>query len=409
MAVFSIFCLEYIYFITIKLKLSRIFLIFFLIFAALSVVVKKNELRIQNSTYKLIKIGLVLICYKLAVDLYHGYGLTECLYESLKHILPLLLLVAFEYYNVTMAEIYKYIILAVIVQFTFGVIQLVDPEFTTVELLKAIPFLGASTEETTEYLIKTSRIVGTFNIGVSYALVLSCFALIFITKNFYENETKDKIKNIILFIGCFLLMLFSGTRASVYATILSILISMIIIDRHLFVVNSKYIIIVSFSIVSLFYYELLYLFPDRLDKVTDSTTISKIGSYIATLDFYFSGVHLFGLFPDEYSQALSNCYIFTYRLFGIPLVPIPYHNLAIRYLVDYGIIGLFIFGYFNYFILKKILNKKRLDIRFLNFSLYIFILLYAMTHNTQIFYTIFFWVILSLGKEKNTHYIKFKI
>ena len=390
--------------------LSFVIILYFLI-------VKFRQVKIIPSTAKLLLWALILIVYKLILDsTLHFNHNTEALTTFLKGSFVVLLLPVFEEMNKE-RNLIKTIIICSIPAIILGVLQINNPNINLDNLLPANKIIYTP-KITDSYLHAESRIVGTYDVAIGFALFLGIICIILWSKFIMTKRSGRILFGIAMFFGIHFLIIFTQTRSAIYGVIPSILLAYVVSGEKLV---KKMVIASMISILLLFVFGYLYCFvldySKRSTLEVDANTYYKItanvyGTYGALSKNPLFGVSKSALRRDspeqfridykrdmelikEGERNLGNLFEFKnkYKLTQT------YHNLYAFYLRHYGLVGFFLFVMMLIAIYKKIKLKKDKTDRYMLLGIFCFTLQYALLHNTKILSLPIFWILLSIGKE----------
>jgi O-antigen ligase len=360
----------------------------------------------KNSTLILLKWISILILYKTLVDiLFHYNEPYSTLFMVLKTILIVLLLPAFECLYQRNFNIEKWIFFIALIPIIFGFFQIFDKTFILADLLniKHIGIYG----ESSSYIKRAERIIGTYNIAIGFALLLG-FLFIIAFSNFIEN--KRKILYFPMMIIFLILMLFTQTRSGIYGLFPSIFISYIIVKKT----SLKRVIFYSVIILTCFLTfsqikEIIGNYSERSAQFVDVNTYVKISSNIWGVYGALKASPLIGVSKKELSKAVDNGKkeigeVIDYKNRYNHTDPV-YHNLFAEYLQHYGLIGFFLLIIVFLKIFKKIKNKENPFVRIKLYAILIYFIQFSMMHNNKLLLTAIIWIMLSVGNEKEEEFI----
>jgi len=413
LTIFSAINLSSLYFVDQKITFVRIFgILLLLIFFIENKIIKRTKLDIPESTIKIFKWAVILICYRLLIDLtFHFENFIDPVNTFLKQMLCVLLFIVYEQISLKSGknQIEKIIIICSAIPVVMGIIQIHDSSFVLSNIIN-IPLVGFNVGEggTFEYLSRTNRIVGTYSIAIGFVLLIGylfCFSA-------FELLKKKRVKPVLLLLVLTILLLNTQTRSGIYGILPSLFISFIFVSKRS--LNLKKIgqyllmiilIFISFTIVQ---NKLNQIFH-RTKIEIDINTATKLSSNIYSCYTVLVKSPLIGIPPSQQRKAVSYGYQKLGRLFSAPYeIVVTHHNLFARYLRYYGIIGLSLL----IILIKKMTEKIRYqgDIytRYKLFAVIIFFFLYSLLHNNELLISPLIWIILAMGAGKNPILIKEK-
>jgi hypothetical protein len=377
------------------------------------------------STKKLLFWLIVLILYKFLLDstLHFNYDF-EPINTFLKEIFVILLLPVFESV-IKRKKFLLFILIFSIPAITFGILQINHPNINLDNLIPHNEFIFTP-RITNSYLNTENRIVGTFDLAIGFALLLGILCIIIWSKLIMSNKMIKIAFGLTIFLAIHFLIIFTQTRSAIYGIIPSILLAYAIIGKN----KIKKIVLVSglsifMLLMSGFFYSFVLNHSARSRFEIDANTYYKITANIYGTVGAISMNPLFGVrksilerdsigeYKKDYNKNMELIKEGKRKLRGIFEIDKnykltqTYHNLYAFYLRHYGIIGFLLLMIVIVKVYQKIKNKIQINDRYMLLGVFIFILQYAILHNTKLITLSIFWILLSLGDENKMEMKKY--
>ena len=382
-----------------KITAFRIILFIVVIFHVPMIL--NRYLNLSSTTKKIIRWALVLTIYKFNVDLFfHANNVIDPFNNFLKEFFVILLLPILELNRkVTSKFILFSLLISSIIPVIFGFIQIEDSSFILPNIIN-FDFIGFSGGDgfTKNYLNVSSRVVGTYNIAIGFALLLGYLIIIALSFFIYYKNIIYLLFSIIFYI----LIIFTQTRSAIYGIIPSLLLS------YILAANMKFMRIVFFSICTLF---ILFSFSfvqsfitqisDRSYIGMDVNTYAKITSNIYGLYGSFVTNPIIGVAESYHSEAVKigrdSLGIIMQDENNNSEVFVTFHNIFGYYFICYGSVGFILLINLIYKIIIHVMSNQDEMCKFILLSLIMFFLQYALLHNNELLLSSLIWIFISMN------------
>jgi len=382
---------------------------YFLIFIYLLLIRKKTE--VDKKIKKIKKVLFIFIFYILFVNLYQN-TLQKALSIFITTLPIPFLLEIFSVIKEKEKVLFKFIKFFLVFNLIFSLLQMGGIFITSNSLIAQIPFFGTD-RGFVGFSSQGLRISGAGSSTIGLALMLGLIFLIvfFYRKSVYLTYKEKKLFFVLLIILIFL----TQTRSLILSLPLVIIVTNLFLSKNI-IKGILISLLISISISLAFYFSLPILkelFPRLfLSADVDTSIVHRIQANVYGVIGTYELSPWIGIPFKDALKAIEVGYNKLGLFIGNYFIDeVTYHNQLAFFFRIYGFIGLFLYLYLIFSLLKVSFSLKHEIYRKIVFSIVLYYFLYTLSHNNKWTMDYYLWVILGIfiglgGKdEKNQNRI----